>query len=206
METPKEPDQEGVDSDKQKSQEFKKSDFMIAIDSAGDNFEMFVQKSADAFFDLGKNIKNWFASLKKKNKLKSSTNKAKPTIARKKTPAEQQYALSEKIYKEHKKLEKQLEKIDAALTKTQELASQIKEDTSKIKLDIEAVSVILEYQMNRIDDVEDYMRQNLGTDWHQIKNLWSEYKEGDITRGDFTKAALKKLGKNFLSIFVNVVA
>ena len=78
-------------------------------------------------------------------------------------------------------------------------------DTTKIKLDVEAVSVILEYQMDRIDDVEDYMKQNLGTDWHQIKNLWDEYKEGDLTRGDFTKAALKKLGKNFLGIFVNTV-
>lgn len=207
METPKEPNPVGEDSEGQKSQKFKKSDFMIAINSAGDNFEMFVQKSADAFFDLGKNIKNWFASLKKKKKeRKSSVKKAKPLMTRRKTPAQQQYELSEKIYKAHKKLEKQLEKIDEELSKTQKLAGQIKEDTSKIKLDIEAVSVILEYQMDRIDDVEDYMKQNLGTDWHQIKNLWSEYKEGDMTRGDFTKAALKKLGKNFLSIFVSTVA
>ncbi len=103
-------------------------------------------------------------------------------------------------------MEKQLEEIVTSLSKTQELAGQIKEDTSKIKLDIEAVSVILEYQMDRIDDVEEYMKENLGTDWVQIKYLWSEYKEGDITRGEFTKAALKKLGKSFLGIFVNTVS
>lgn len=183
---------------------FKKNDFTITLDSMGDGFEMFIQKSADALFDLGKNIKKFFAS--KKIKKKNDTKTVKLKKIRRKTPAERQYELSKKIYREHRKIEKQLEKFDASLTKTHELASQIKEDTSKIKLDIETVSVILEYQMDRIDDVENYMKDNLGTDWLQIKNLWSEYKEGDMTRSEFTKAALKKLGKNFLGIFVNTVS
>lgn len=182
---------------------FKKSDFTIAIDSIGDGFEMFVQKSADALFGLGKYIKNLFVS--KKTRKKNDSKIINPLKFRRKTPAERQLELSKKIYREHKKLEKHLEKIDESLTKTHELAGQIKEDTSKIKLDIEAVSVILEYQMDRIDDVEDYMKENLGPDWLKIKNLWSEYKEGDITRGEFTKAALKRLGKSFLGIFVNTV-
>jgi len=184
--------------------EFKKNDFTITFDNMGDGFEMFVQKSADALFGFGKYIKNLFAS--KKSKKKNDTKTVKPLKIRRKTPAERQYELSKKIYREHRKLEKQLEKIDASLAKTQELAGQIKEDTSKIKLDIEAVSVILEYQMDRIDDVEDYMKDHLGSDWLQIKNLWSNYKEGEITRGEFTKAALKKLGKGFLGIFVNTVS
>ena len=183
---------------------FKKNDFTITLDSMGDGFEMFIQKSADALFGLGKNIKKFFAS--KKIKKKSDTKTVKSIKFRRKTPAERQYELSKKIYREHRKLERQLEKIETSLTKTHELAGQIKEDTSKIKLDIEAVSVILEYQMDRIDDVENYMKDNLGTDWLQIKNLWSEYKEGDMTRGEFAKAALKKLGKNFLGIFVNTVS
>ncbi len=49
-----------------KKPEFKKNDFTITMESMGDGFEMFIQKSADALFDLGKNIKNFFASLKKK--------------------------------------------------------------------------------------------------------------------------------------------
>jgi len=182
---------------------FKKNDFTIRMESMGDGFEMFIQKSADALFDLGKKIKIFLDS--KKTKKKNDTKTGKPIKIRRKTPAERQYELSKKIYREHRKLEKQLEKIDASLAKTHKLADQIKEDTSKIKLDIEGVSVILEYQMDRIDDVENYMKENLGTDWLQIKNLWSEYKEGDMTMGDFTKAALKKLGKSFLGIFVNAV-
>jgi len=183
---------------------FKKNDFTITLNSMGDGFEMFIQKSADALFNLGKNIKKLFAfkKIKKKNDIKT----AKLLKIRRKTSAERQYELSKKIYREHRKLKKQLEKVDASLTKTHELAGQIKEDTSKIKLDIQTVSFILEYQMDRIDDVENYMKDNLGTDWLQIKNFWSEYKEGDMTRGEFTKAALKKLGKKFLGIFVNTVS
>ena len=183
---------------------FQKSDFTISLDSMGDGFEIFIQKSADALFGLGKKIKNFFAT--EKAKARSATKVIKPIKFRRKTPAERQLELSKKIYREHRKLEKQLEKMDASLAKTHELAGQIKEDTSKIKLDIEAVSVILEYQMDRIDDVEDYMKENLGSDWLQIKHFWLEYKEGDMTRGDFTKAALKKLGKSFLGIFVNTVS
>ena len=189
-----------------KTPEFKKSDFTIAMNSIGDVFEMFVQKSADALFGLGKYIKNLFSSKKTKKPKKSHSKSINPLNIRRKTPAERQLELSKKIYREHKKLEKQLEKIDESLTKTHELAGQIKEDTSKIKLDIEAVSVILEYQMDRIDDVEEYMKENLGPDWLKIKNLWAEYKEGDMTRGEFTKSALKKLGKSFLGIFVNTVS
>ncbi len=122
---------------------FKKNDFTITLNSMGDGFEMFIQKSADALFDLGKNIKKLFAS--RKIKKKNDTKTVKLIKIRRKTPAERQYELSKKIYREHRKLEKQLEKIDASLTKTHELAGQIKEDTSKIKLDIETVGVILEY-------------------------------------------------------------
>ena len=46
----------------------------------------------------------------------------------------------------------------------------------------------------------------MNTDWLQIKNLWSEYKEGEMTRGEFTKSALKKLGKSFLGLFVKTVS
>lgn len=33
---------------------FKKSDFTIKLDGVGDGFEIFIQKSADALFSLGK--------------------------------------------------------------------------------------------------------------------------------------------------------
>lgn len=115
--------------------------------------------------------------------------------------------MSKKLYKQQEKLEKKLKKITQSLEKTHELAGQIKDDTSQIKLDIETVAVILEYQMDRISDkidvVENYMKEHLGSDWLQIKNNWTQFKDGEISRGEFAKLALKKLGKIFLGIFVS---
>ena len=185
--------------------QFNKNAFTISLEKMGDDLEMFVQKSADSFFNLGNNIKNFFTLKKFKNQ--NGVKPIQPVLfKRKKTPAEKQYELSKKIYKEHEKLERKLEKIEASLSKTYELTGQIKEDTSKMKVDMEVVVFILESQMERIDDVENYMKENLGSEWLQIKNIWSEYKEGELTRGEFTKAALKKLGKSFLGIFVNTVS
>ena len=84
-----------------------------------------------------------------------------------------------------------------------QLTKEIKADTSKIVLDIDFVIQVLDYQMERVEDVEEYMKENLGSDWLQIKNCWKDYKNGDIPRKKFTKVALKKLGKAFLGIFVN---
>ena len=57
--------------------------------------------------------------------------------------------------------------------------------------------------MGKAREIESYMKANLGSDWNQLKNSWQEYKDGEISRGDFAKIALKKVGKKFLGIFVN---
>ncbi|TKJ25139.1 MAG: hypothetical protein CEE42_08235 [Promethearchaeota archaeon Loki_b31] len=71
-------------------------------------------------------------------------------------------------------------------------------------MDIEWVVILVQRQMDRIEDVESYMKENLGSDWGKLKHQWQEYKTGEISRGEFTKEALKKLGKKFLGIFVNM--
>ena len=47
-------DDKKIDSPKPK---FQKSDFTISLDSMGDGFEIFVQKSADTLFGLGKKLR-----------------------------------------------------------------------------------------------------------------------------------------------------
>jgi len=71
-------------------------------------------------------------------------------------------------------------------------------------LEVEYVISIVESQMAKIENLEDYMMRKLGSDFDQIKNNWDMYKEGEITRTDFVKVALKKLGKNFIGLFVNI--
>ena len=196
METPKKADPKEEDSDEQKSQKFKKSDFTIFMEEMGDGFHKFYVKSGEVFKKFIKSIRNALKYFKFKF----------INIFSDKSIEEEQYEITKKLYRQHKKLKKKLRGIEKLVEKTEDLASQIKDDTTKIMLDIETVAFILEYQMDRIDDLEDYMKESLGNDWVQIKNQWSMYKEGEITRSDFAKVALKKLGKKFISLFVTTVS
>lgn len=141
------------------------------------------------FYVLGNSLKNWFTKIG--NWFSNFSFKSR------------QFKISKKTLNQTEKVEKKLKKIGESLQKTTQLTQEIKVDTSKIVLDIDFVIRILDYQMKRVENVEEYMKEHLGSDWLQIKNSWREYKNGDITRKEFTKLALKKLGKTFLGIFIN---
>jgi methyl-accepting chemotaxis protein len=194
-------DPEEIEPSKKKSEmegyhDFKKNDFSIQIEEEKEGKQTFYVKSEDFFQRVGKAIKNVINNIKFKFK----------KVFSKKNTEEQHYKISKKLYNRQRRLEKKLKKIEHLLDKTQELAGQINDDTSQIIVDIETVAVVLEYQMDRIsdkmDEVEKYMKDHLGSDWHRIKTNWKQYKDGEITRGEFTRSALKKLGKSFLNIFV----
>lgn len=193
MEEPKEIDPESKKPPESEQQEFNRDEFSIELEETKDGKQTFYVKSEDFFQKIGDAVKNAFNYFKFKFKKIFSKNNLE----------ERQYKLSIKSYRQNKKLEKQLKRLEKSMEKTHELASQIKEDTSKIILDIEWVVILVERQMARIEDVEAYMMDKLGSDWSQLKNNWQEYKVGEITRGEFAKEALKKLGKKFLGIFVN---
>ena len=62
--------------------------------------------------------------------------------------------------------------------------------------------MLTERHMLMIEDVETYMKDNLGPDWDQIKHKWQAYKEGEIAMSDFINYSLGRLSKKFLGIFV----
>lgn len=102
---------------------------------------------------------------------------------------------SDPKYRRFKKLLTKLEKMEAKL-------SQIHDDTKEIKLKVSQVVFMIEYLMEDIKDVEEYMRKNLGSDWLMVKDSWKRVKSGEISKKEFIKTSLKKLGKKFVGIFV----
>ena len=182
--------------DELEGKEFKKNEFSIFVDQMNDGLDVFYVKSDEVFKKLKKIINNTIQNIKsffKGSKKEKEVEKKKDTIRN-------------KIYQQNIRLEKKLKKISKSIKKTKSLAGEIKEDTSKIVLQMDEVVLILEHQMDligKIEEIEIYMKENLGSDWLQIRNKWQEYKEEKITRGEFAKLALKKLGKKFLGIFVN---
>ena len=193
MEEPKETDPKREKSPDKVPPEFNREEFSIELEETKDGKQTFYVKSEEFFQKIGDAIKNAINYFKFKFK----------KIFSKQYQEEQQYKLSIKTYRQNKKMKKQLKQLEESLQKTHELTSQIKEDTSKIVLDIQWVVILVLRQMDRIEDVESYMKEKLGSDWTQLQNSWQEYKVGDITRGEFAKEALKKVGKKFLGIFIS---
>jgi len=190
-------DPEEIEPSKKKTEmegyrDFKKNDFSIQIEEKKYGKQTFYVKSEIFFDKVEKAIRS---------ALKQFTFKLKKLFT-KKDPEEQHYNISKKLYNQQRRLEKKLKKIENSLEKTSNLASQIKKDTDKIELDVEWVVMLTERHMLMIEDVETYMKDNLGSDWNQIKHKWKEYKEAEISMSDFINFSLGKLSKKFLAIFV----
>ena len=196
MEKPKGTDPIEGELERINPQKFKKNDFTIFMEEMGDGFQKFYVKSGEVFKKFIKSMGNALKYFRFKFL----------NIFRNKSIEEEQYEITRSLYQQNKNLKRQLQEIEKTVEKTESLASQIKGDTETIMLDVKIVVFIVESQMEKIENLEDYMMGSLGSDWNQIKNNWSMYKEGEITRSDFVKVALRKLGKNFLGIFVNVVS
>lgn len=64
----------------------------------------------------------------------------------------------------------------------------------------------IEKRMKRIDDIEGYMKKNLGSDWLVIENAWNKCIDRTsrfrISRNEFIKTGLLKLRKKFVGLFI----
>ena len=100
----------------------------------------------------------------------------------------------------HRRFKKLYRKIKAVELKV----SEIKDDTTQIKLEISEVATMIEQLMEGHEDLESYMKENLGSDWKVLKNHWKRCKQGDISKWEFAKIGLSKVGKRFAGIFIKV--
>jgi hypothetical protein len=100
-------------------------------------------------------------------------------------------------YRRFKKLYSKMKEMDDRI-------KEIRADTQEIKLDISHVAFMIETLMEDISDIEDYMKENLGSDWKILKSSWQKCKIGEISKGEFVKIGLSKVGKKFAGIFLKV--
>ena len=95
-----------------------------------------------------------------------------------------------------------------AMSERAEKLTDILKDFS-IKLDDikDTNELILEYtshiedifnQLGKLDDIEDYLKDHLASDWEKIKDLWKKYREKEIDLKEFLKEGVKVVGKRFI--------
>lgn len=90
--------------------------------------------------------------------------------------------------------------------KLTDLLKDISTQCDDIKSDTE---LITEYSaqindiLDKMEDVELYLKEHLASDWEKIKYIWQDYKTGKIGKKELIKQAIKTLGKKFVKIVIS---
>ena len=84
----------------------------------------------------------------------------------------------------------------------QELLEIIKSNTDEIKSDLEANIVLIESYFDKQDDLEEFLRERLASDFAKIKDSWQQFKSGEINRKELIKKGMAVFGKKFVKIIV----
>lgn len=75
----------------------------------------------------------------------------------------------------------------------------------EIKGDTELISQYTSYIediFDKTENIEEYLRSHLGTEFEKIRNAWQDYKEGKIDKRELIKTGIKEIGKKFVKIFL----
>ena len=59
----------------------------------------------------------------------------------------------------------------------------------------------VEEEMDKIDDLESFLKEKLSFDWEKIKMSFSAFKTGELNKTLFIEIAVKNIGEKFLDIF-----
>ncbi len=126
-----------------------------------------------------------------------------------------------------KSLGGKLDNVGEKVDDIEDLAVQIKQDTSQLLLNDEQVLKLLEginYKadnleeiiaplmpkleetLGKVDNLESYMKDKLGSKWSKLRYQYQELQAGNITRKKFILTGFMVLGKTFLQVFAKVQA
>ena len=59
----------------------------------------------------------------------------------------------------------------------------------------------VEEEIDKIDDLESFLKKELSSDWEKIKTSFSAFKAGELNKTLFIEVAIKNIGEKFLDIF-----
>ncbi len=69
--------------------------------------------------------------------------------------------------------------------------------------DTESIIVKVEEEMDKIEDLKQFLKTKLSNDWEKIKLSFDAYKAGELSKRVFVEVAIKNIGKErFTSLFL----
>jgi hypothetical protein len=144
------------------------------------------EKLADLFQNIQKSFEDNEAVMETSNIKKKKF---------KKKVKDPHFRLTKQIYQKYIELEEKLDRIETT-------TEAIKGDTLCILIDVTQIAKMIELAIDDITNIEEYMKNYLGSDWQKIKHHWQKYKDEEITKNEFVKLCLKSVGLRFVNIFI----
>lgn len=90
--------------------------------------------------------------------------------------------------------------IDIAL-ETVDVLYGIKDDTQLIS----QYTSYIEDVFDKTENIEEYLKCHLASEFEKIQNSWQDYKEGKIEKREFIKIGIREIGKKFVKIFLKKI-
>lgn len=81
---------------------------------------------------------------------------------------------------------------------TVDVLHEIKDDTELIS----QYTSYIEDVFDKTEDIEEFLKSHLASEFEKIRNAWQDYKEGKIEKREFIKTGIKEIGKKFVKIFI----
>ncbi|TXT55485.1 MAG: hypothetical protein BAJALOKI2v1_670001 [Promethearchaeota archaeon] len=98
------------------------------------------------------------------------------------------------------------EKVEKLYDINREISLQCDEIKSDTELITEYMPLIEEIfqEVEKLEEIEVYMKEHLASDWEKIKDAWEEYKTEKIPLKKFLKKTLKVAGKKALKLLSKI--
>ncbi|MFX1237435.1 MAG: leucine-rich repeat protein [Promethearchaeota archaeon] len=96
-------------------------------------------------------------------------------------------------------------KADQIKQQIDSLRNQFREAHNQLELKLDDIIVNIDQIFDKTDNLEEYLKSHLASDFEKIKDKWQDYKAGKIGRKELIKDSIKAIGRKFIKMIMGKV-
>ncbi|MFX1344988.1 MAG: leucine-rich repeat domain-containing protein [Promethearchaeota archaeon] len=85
------------------------------------------------------------------------------------------------------------------------LRTQFRDAHNQLELKLDDIILNIDQIFDKTDNLEEYLKSHLASDFEKIKDKWQDYKSGKIGRKELIKEGIKIIGKKFIKMIIGKV-
>lgn len=96
-------------------------------------------------------------------------------------------------------------KADEIKQQIDSLRSQFREAHNQLELKLDDIISNIDQIFDKTDNLEEYLKSRLASDFEKIKDRWQDYKAGKIGRKELIRESIKVIGRKFIKMIIRKV-